>query len=208
MRSRRHLGRRLRPESARGAHSSIDRDRPRSISTPTPTRSSTSLLSCCFVRHSLLLRRLLPSFLPSTCQAPALARVCGRFCENSPFEMYRDLSTPATIADTFNARPSRSSDRPKRAGTELPKLLSRITFSPIILPSRSDRSGAIAVPFGWALSLQPSPPDHRSWVRAMSQTGVRGHACSAAPVASYAGAPSRGDTLRAMSSRVAKVFRS
>ncbi len=79
---------------------------------------------------------------------------------------------------------------------------------PQILPSRSERNGGVAVPFGWALSLQPSPPDHRSWVRAMSPTGVRGHACSAAPVASYAGAPSRGETLRAMSSRVAKVFRS
>jgi hypothetical protein len=40
-------------------------------------------------------------------------------------------------------------------------------------------------------------PDKRQVTRMLS-----------APVASYAGAPSRGDTLRAMSSRVAKVFRS
>jgi hypothetical protein len=52
---------------------------------------------------SMLTRRFLPSLLPSTCQAPALARVSGRFRENSPFEIYRGLSTPATIADTFDA---------------------------------------------------------------------------------------------------------
>ena len=156
----------------------------------------------------MLHRRFLPSFLPSTCQAPALARVSGRFCENSPFEIYRGLSTPAIIADTFDARPCRSRNRPKGAGIELPKLLSRLTFSPEILPSGSGRSGAVAQRFGWAIGVQPPPPDHRSWVRAMRSTVAGGHANSAATVAAYAGAASRGDTLRAMSSRVAKVFRS
>ena len=52
------------------------------------------------------------------------------------------LSTPAIIADTFDARPCRSRNRPKGTGIELLKPLSRLTFSPIILPSRARRSGA------------------------------------------------------------------
>ena len=43
--------------------------------------------------------RSLPSLLPSTCQAPALARVSGRFCENSPFEIDRGLSTPGALVN-------------------------------------------------------------------------------------------------------------
>jgi len=58
-----------------------------------------------------------------------LARVSGRFCENSPFEIYRGLSTPAIIADTFDARLCRPSNRPKGTGIELLKLLSQLTFS-------------------------------------------------------------------------------
>lgn len=46
------------------------------------------------------------------------------------------------------------------------------------------------------------------WVRMMSPAVAGGHANSATTVESYAGAASRGDTLRAMSSRVVKVFRS
>lgn len=47
-----------------------------------------------------LFHKELPSFLPSKCGAPALARVCGRFGRKRPFEIYRHLSTPGTIADT------------------------------------------------------------------------------------------------------------
>jgi len=57
----------------------MEADRP--WKTPTPTQSSTSLLSCSFIRRLPLPRRLLPSFLPSNCGAPALARVSGRFDE-------------------------------------------------------------------------------------------------------------------------------
>ncbi len=39
-----------------------------------------------------------PSFLPSTCQAPALARVSGRLDEKRPFEVYRRLSAPRASA--------------------------------------------------------------------------------------------------------------
>jgi hypothetical protein len=52
--------------------------------------------------------QILPSFLPSICQAPALARDSGRFGESRPFEIYRQLSTLATIADTIDRRPRRS----------------------------------------------------------------------------------------------------
>jgi hypothetical protein len=97
---------------------------------------------------------------------------------------------------------------PKRAGIELPKLLSPLTFSPEILPSAPGRSGAFPQRFGWAIGVQPSPPDHRSWVRAVSPTSATGRANSGAALPRYAGAASRGDTLRAISSRVAKVFRS
>jgi hypothetical protein len=81
-------------------------------------------------------------------------------------------------------------------------------FRPNFCPQRSGRSGAAPQHFGWAIGVQPSPPDHRSWVHAMSSTGAGGRGNSPTTVASYAGAASRGDTLRAMSSRVAKVFRS
>ena len=83
-----------------------------------------------------LIRRNLPSFLPSKCGAPALARVCGRFGRKRPFEIYRHLSTPATVADTIDARRCRSGRRPRSAGIEHLKLLSGLTFSPIFLPSR------------------------------------------------------------------------
>ena len=99
-------------------------------------------------------------------------------------------------------------ESPKGAGIELLKLLPRLTFSPEILPSAPGRSGAFPQRFGWAIGVQPSPPDHRFWGHAMSSTGAGGRGNSPTTVASYAGAASRGDTLRAMSSRVAKVFRS
>ncbi len=97
---------------------------------------------------------------------------------------------------------------PQEAGIELLKLLSRLTFSPEILPSALGRRGAVPQRLGWDIGAQPFPPDYRSRVRAVSPTSAVGRACSAATVACYAGAASRGDTLRAMSSRVAKVFRS
>ena len=93
--------------------------------------------------HPRLLRRLLPSFLPSTCRAPALTRVCGRFGRKRPFEIYRHLSTPATIADTVGAHPRRSGKRPRRAVIERLKLLSRLNFSPIFLPSRCRTGGVV-----------------------------------------------------------------
>ena len=99
-------------------------------------------------------------------------------------------------------------ESPKGAGIELLKLLTRLTFLPEILPSALGRRGAVPQRLGWAIGVQPSSPDHRSWLRAMSSTGAGGRGNSPTTVASYAGAPSRGDTLRAMSSRVAKVFRS
>jgi len=116
-----------------------------------------------------LLRRNLPSSLPSKCGAPALTRVCGRFGRKRPFEIYRHLSTPETIAGTCDRHPCRFVRLPRRAGIECLKLLSRLTFSPEFLPSLSG-SGDVAQRFGWALSFQHSPPHHRSWVRTMSPT--------------------------------------
>jgi hypothetical protein len=127
----------------------------------------------------------------------AIARAC------------EDLSIPTTIADGIDARPCRSRKRPGRAGIKRLTLLSGRTFSHAILPSGCGGAGAVAQRFGWAIGVQPSPPDHRSWARAMRSTTVAGqNANSAATVATYAGAASRGDTLRAMSFRVARVFRS
>lgn len=119
--------------------------------------------------HLRLLRRNLPSFLPSTRQGPALARVGGRFGRKRPFEIYRYLSTPETIAGTCDRHPCRFVRLPRRAGIERLKLSSRPTFSPEFLPSRSG-SGDVAQRFGWALSFQHSPTHHRSWVRTMSPT--------------------------------------
>ena len=94
--------------------------------------------------HLRLLRRNLPSFLPSTCQAPALARVSGRFCENSPFEIYRHLSTPMTAASSIGARCVPVGRAPQKGcGIKQVKPLSRNTFSSIFLPSRCRTSGAI-----------------------------------------------------------------
>ena len=45
-------------------------------------------------------------------------------------------------------------------------------FRPNFCPQRSGRSGAAPQRFGWAIGVQPSPPDHRYWVRAMSSTGA------------------------------------
>jgi hypothetical protein len=49
------------------------------------------------------MRSLVPSSLPSTCQAPASARVSQQFCEDSPLEIYRGLSTPGSLVDTLPA---------------------------------------------------------------------------------------------------------
>jgi hypothetical protein len=55
----------------------------------------------------------LPSFLPSICRAPALARVSGRLSKKAPFEIYRHLSVPAMIAGGIKARP-RGSEMPHK----------------------------------------------------------------------------------------------
>ena len=87
--------------------------------------------------------RNLPSFLPSKCGAPALARVCGRFGRKRPFEIYRHLSTPTTIADSISEPRRRSGQRPRRAGIERLKLLSQLDFSHIFLPSRCRTGGVV-----------------------------------------------------------------
>jgi hypothetical protein len=93
--------------------------------------------------HLRLLGRNLPSFLPSKCGAPALARVCRRFGLKRPFEIYRHLSTPATIADTIGEPRRRSGQRLRRAGIERLKLLFRRDFSHIFLPSRCRTGGVV-----------------------------------------------------------------
>ena len=94
--------------------------------------------------HSPLLRKVSPSPLPSTCQASAPTRVSGRFEQSRPFEICRHRSTPATIADTIDARRCRSGQRPRRVGSiERVELLSRRSVSPIFLPSPCRMSGAV-----------------------------------------------------------------
>jgi len=100
-----------------------------------------------------LLRRLLPSLLPSKCGAPALARVCGGLCKNSPFEIYRGLSTRGATRNAIDTLPRRSLKRPRRAGMKQSKLLSRLNFSPNSLPSRRRTRDAAD-----GLDRHPSPP--------------------------------------------------
>ena len=74
----------------------------------------------------------------------------------------------------------------------------------------AERLGCTVVPMSGGQTEKQVQHITEEWLRTMSAKGQppESHANSAATVAGYAGAPSRGDTLRTMSSRVASVFRS